>query len=84
MNKEYIVITTGPDGIGIQELTKDELLKEMQVEGSGLHYEETTYVDKLIDTDPMYWGECAVVIKGEIVKPKITEKVQVSHELDIP
>ncbi len=59
----YFLITASSDGINIQPLERSELnerLNEMST---------VDFADTLPDTDPNYWGEKSVLIKGNIVVP---------------
>lgn len=64
----YFMITAGADGIGFQQVTKEEVHEAAQ--------EGQTFLgpDDEIDGDPSYW-ESAVLIKGKIIQPKPVEKV---------
>jgi hypothetical protein len=68
----YFVISTSEDGVFIYELTKAEVTKrlaEYSQEGRG----PTPFPTN--GADPNYWGTSLVVIKGEVVQPKIVETV---------
>lgn len=63
----YYLIFCDEDGdVSVEEYIKPDLLKALQDEDYG----PIGFIDKLGDNDPQYWGNNALIIKGEIVKPK--------------
>lgn len=76
MSKEetYYVIRTSCDGIYVNVMSKEMLLKEFGEEGSGYSAEQV--LDEMPpDVDPNYWGESLLIIKGKVVSPKAVETV---------
>jgi len=73
----YIISQSGDGDIFINELTSQQMQKEMNrwVVGDcmpAIHTPESFEGNQ----DPMYWGENTIlIIKGEIVVPKATEKI---------
>jgi|GEM_PF-4959584 len=81
MDKYYII--KNPDGdTTVEELTKKEILKELQLDGelsSGhLEFKESIGVER----DTNFWGEDGVlIIKGKIVVPT-NKKIIVEREIE--
>lgn len=65
----YIKISASPDGIMvIRYETKEELLEDLNEDPDAAFFSSPD--DLAIDSDPNYWGEKQLLIKGEVVQPK--------------
>lgn len=66
----YLVISTGPDGIHIEQKSRKDLEDELTEEGL-----EDVITKMPAMTDPMYWGTVKLIIEGKIVTPQVVEKI---------
>jgi len=74
----YFLIDCTPDGeIFVTQGDKDTVLGI----AASLGQHGKSAVKALPDTEPIYWGDKFVIIKGEIVVPRPVEKI-VEYELD--
>ena len=66
----YTLITSSEDGdIRIKKVTKEEIL--LMVNEAREEEYELDFFESLdnVNSDPMYWGEGNLLIKGDIVSP---------------
>ena len=74
---KYYLIETSEDGSYITEYkTKEELLKDLNDEE--IHIQD--YNDAMPRSDFNYWTQPKMIIKGEIIVPKVKKHIE---ELDI-
>ena len=74
---EYFIISPGEDGARVEQMDKEELLKRItrSEEEDTTDYGDVDFLEKIEETDPNYWGDNILIIKGEIVKPKAVKVV---------
>lgn len=82
----FIVITTSGDGdIKVDQIHKSDLEKNLKVDEDGCcHYGmlgvDTKILESLTSTDPNYWGRSILIIKGDVVVPKLKAIYQLTME----
>ncbi len=64
----YFVITTSEDGLYIEQMDKETLLKKLDDGDWDDSYEVRTRIPD--SRDPNYWGSSVTIIKGEVVTSK--------------
>jgi hypothetical protein len=76
--EKYYVIHNGEGDTTVYEYTKKELLEILNddEEDNLEYFNEIPY-----ETDTNYWGEGALIIRGEIVKPE-EKKVVLNFDID--
>jgi hypothetical protein len=76
MEEKYYIIRNSDGETTVRELTKKELLREIDEE------RHTEYLSKIPhDIDTNYWGEGVLIIKGTVVQPK-PEQVVTKYDID--
>lgn len=74
MKEEYFVIKNSDGDTRVRIMTKEELLINLNEDGSG--YKARDAMSKLEESDTNYWGDGFLVIKGRIVSPQAKEVVK--------
>ena len=76
--EKYYVIHNSDGDTTVYEYTKKELLEILNEDDRGYikYFDEIPY-----ETDTNYWGEGALIIRGEVVKPK-EKKIVVNFDID--
>ena len=79
MDKEnYIVMVASEDGFSIDAVSKETLLLRLAND----YWGEKEIGEKIPgETDPNYWGDQLVIIKGDVVVPR-PKKVVEEYEID--
>ena len=70
---DYFVIDSTEDGVAIEKVERDELLRRLKEDW----YENRAFAtDMPKESDPAYWtGGTVVLIKGTVITPKAIEVV---------
>ena len=70
-SNSYIVISPSEDGdVSITPMTKNQLLERLAED----YWGDTEILTRVPDNrDPNYWGRCIVIIKGEVIVPRVVE-----------
>lgn len=77
----YFLIRSDEDGTTVEKVTKQQLLKYIQPDKHGEFYfgEELVFLEAVPPSDKGYWHNCpdnsAILIKGEIIVPKLKQVV---------
>ena len=70
----YFIISCSEDGdVRVSEYTREQV--EAMLNSPEPGYLVRDFVDKVPHRDISYWGGMAIIIKGEIVIPKVKEVV---------
>ena len=65
----YFIIHCNDDGeLRVEQVDNDELTK--QFNDPDYYGDNVGFIEELTSTDPQYWKEGFLIIKGKIVKPK--------------
>jgi hypothetical protein len=73
MEDKYFMIYNYDGDTKVREYTKKQL--EQELEKEEFYNSNKNFLTKISDPDTNYWGENPIIIKGQIVVPKIIEKV---------
>lgn len=76
----YYVISASPDGIYVNQYTKEELEKSL-ADPDEYGGQNILPVLSKSDSDPNTWGNSILIIKGEVVIPK---PIQVVKRFELP
>ena len=85
--EKYYIIHSGEDGLGIEEVTKEELLERItpnMAEEGETYYGDPEILSKMPECDDGYFvghNNALVIIKGKIISPK-AKKVVTEFEVE--
>ena len=68
----YFVISPGESDTRVEKVTRDVLLKRIEEKYYGDH---AGFLERIEENDTNYWGDNILIIKGEIVVPRIATMV---------
>ena len=72
MAEKYYVLYPGEDGMTVCELTKEQLERRLAEE----YYGRREFLDHVPEGDHNYWGPTILILKGEVVVPKVVKVVE--------
>lgn len=73
----YIVVSNSDGDLRFEQVEKEELLERV----ADNYYGTKEFVMNLKESDPNYWGDKIMIIKGEVVVPK-PKKIIDSFDID--
>ena len=67
MSENFFVICNSDGNTSVTQLSKEELLKQLEEEYWG---DIVEFIEKINETNTNYWGDNILIIKGDIISPK--------------
>ena len=73
----YFVIHNSEGDAYVESISEAELIERLNPDENGdFYYGKGSYLNEISETDTNYWGCNILIIKGEIVTPKVTEVIK--------